>query len=85
MKSEAFKELLLKLDSALGNQLLVDLSDEELRSPQLYNAIGKYLERHKFTINAFEPEVELMDGLAVSLSAYRERAEQEREEERLYG
>ncbi|MFK9897393.1 hypothetical protein, partial [Pseudomonas aeruginosa] len=39
------------LDTEMAQQMLMDLKNPEKRTPQLYNAIGKLLERHKFQIS----------------------------------
>lgn len=64
------RDILLRLDEALATQLLRDLEDEGLRSPQLYNAIGKYLDRHKITINSIEPSEDTTDVFKAALSDY---------------
>lgn len=64
------KELLLKLDEKLAEQLLEDLKDESLRNPQLYNAIGKFLDRHKITVSSMEPEEDTTDTFKSALSDY---------------
>lgn len=46
MKYEDLEELLGNLQSELIDNMLKDLSDPDKRSPQLYNAIIKELERN---------------------------------------
>ena len=46
MKYTDLEELLGNLQSELLNNMLEDLSNPEKRSPQLYNAIIKELERN---------------------------------------
>lgn len=82
---EALKELLLAIDTKMARQIVKDLEDPEKCTPQLYNAIGKYLERHKFQINTIVPDEEVNAKMAISLDAFRKSTEHEREEERMFG
>ena len=67
--SQSVLELLLEaIDTETGRNLLADLRDPERRSPQLYNAIGKYLERHKFAIAKLKPDEGLLGDLAQALA-----------------
>lgn len=43
----SFEDMLLAIKSETANMLLADLMDEEKRTPQLYNAIIKFLEMNK--------------------------------------
>lgn len=43
----SFEDMLLSIKSETANMLLADLMDEEKRTPQLYNAIIKFLEMNK--------------------------------------
>lgn len=67
MSDDVLSKLLEAIDTDLGRQLLADLRDKDMRSPQLYNAIGKYLERHKFTIAKLKPDESLLGDLAAAL------------------
>ena len=67
MSDNVLEKLLEAIDTDLGRQLLADLRDDERRGPQLYNAIGKYLERHKFTIAKLKPDESLLGDLAKAL------------------
>ncbi|UMO76120.1 terminase small subunit [Pseudomonas phage P413] len=67
MSDNVLEKLLEAIDTDLGRQLLADLRDDERRGPQLYNAIGKYLERHKFTIAKLKPDESLLGDLARAL------------------
>ncbi|WLW41111.1 hypothetical protein MJOCIBJJ_00045 [Serratia phage KKP 3708] len=58
------------LDTEMAQQMLKDLQDPDRRSPQLYNAIGKLLERHKFQISKLVPDANILGGLAEGLEAY---------------
>ena len=51
------------LDTEMAQQMLMDLKNPEKRTPQLYNAIGKLLERHKFQISKLTPDVNILGGL----------------------
>lgn len=67
MSDNVLEKLLEAIDTDLGRQLLADLRDDDRRGPQLYNAIGKYLERHKFTIAKLKPDESLLGDLARAL------------------
>ena len=62
--------LLEMLDTNMAQQMLMDLQDPERRTPQLYNAIGKLLERHKFQIGKLTPDENILGGLAEGLEDY---------------
>lgn len=68
MSQSVLEQLLEAIDTETGRNLLADLRDPERRSPQLYNAIGKYLERHKFTIQKLQPDQGLLGELASALA-----------------
>ncbi|QZA71357.1 terminase small subunit [Pseudomonas phage ALEA] len=80
MSENVLEKLLEAIDTETGRALLADLRDDERRSPQLYNAIGKYLERHKFTIAKLKPDESLLGDLAAALDGF-----QELEDGELYG
>ena len=61
------EEMLQRLDSESARLMLVDLQDPEKRTPQLYNAIAKMLERHKFTIGKVVPDHSVLGELAAAL------------------
>lgn len=67
------KKFLELLDTNMAQQMLADLQDPERRTPQLYNAIGKLLERHKFQISKLQPDANILGGLADSLDDYNKR------------
>lgn len=68
MSQSVLEQLLEAIDTETGRNLLADLRDPERRSPQLYNAIGKYLERHKFAIAKLKPDEGLLGDLAQALA-----------------
>lgn len=68
MSDNVLEKLLEAIDTETGRALLSDLRDDDRRSPQLYNAIGKYLERHKFTIAKLKPDESLLGDLAAALN-----------------
>lgn len=80
MSQSILEQLLEALDTETARNLLKDVRNPELRSPQLYNAIGKYLERHKFTIAKLQPDESLLGDLASALSEVPELTDEE-----LYG
>lgn len=59
------------LDTEMAQRMLKDLQDDDKRTPQLYNAIGKLLERHKFQIKKIQPDENILGGLAEGLEAYQ--------------
>lgn len=67
MTENLLERLLEALDTETAKQMLADLRDPERRSPQLYNAVGKLLERHKFTIAKLKPDESLLGDLAAAL------------------
>lgn len=56
MSSDVLQQLLEAIDTEKARYMLSDLRDPEKRTPQLYNAIEKLLERHKFTISKLTPD-----------------------------
>lgn len=69
--SDVLQQLLEAIDTETGRSLLADLRDDAKRTPQLYNAIGKYLERHKFTIARLQPDASLLGDLAKALDGFK--------------
>lgn len=80
MSQTVLEQLLEAIDTETGRNLLKDLKDPDLRGPQLYNAIGKYLDRHKFTIAKLQPDESLLGDLAAALADVPELTDEE-----LYG
>lgn len=68
MTQSVLEQLLEAIDTETGRNLLADIRDPERRTPQLYNAVGKYLERHKFSIQKLQPDAGLLGALADALS-----------------
>lgn len=77
MSQSVLEQLLEAIDTETGRNLLADLRDPERRSPQLYNAIGKYLERHNFTIQKLQPDEGLLGALADALSEVPDLTDEE--------
>lgn len=67
MSSDVLQQLLEAIDTEKARYMLADLRDESKRTPQLYNAIEKLLERHKFTISKLTPDASLLGELASAL------------------
>lgn len=65
--SKAIEEMLQLLDSESARLMLVDIKDPEKRTPALYNAIAKLLERHKFTVSKAVPDADVLGELASAL------------------
>lgn len=61
------EQLLQSLDSESARLMLEDLKDPNKRTPQLYNAIGKLLDRHKFNISKVQPDESILGELASAL------------------
>lgn len=59
------------LDTEMAQRMLKDLQDDDKRTPQLYNAIGKLLERHKFQVSKLQPDRNILGGLADGLEEYQ--------------
>lgn len=80
MSDNTLERLLEALDTDMARNMLSDLRDKDRRTPQLYNAVGKLLERHKFTIAKLKPDASLLGDLAAALSEVPELTDDE-----LYG
>lgn len=61
------EQMLQELDSESARLMLQDLRNDEKRTPQLYNAIAKLLERHKFNISKVQPDESILGELASAL------------------
>ena len=70
MSDKTLIKLLEMLDTEMAQRMLADLHNEERRTPQLYNAIGKLLDRHKFQISKLTPDENILGGLAAGLEDY---------------
>lgn len=70
MTDKSLIHFLEMLDTEMAQRMLKDLQDDERRTPQLYNAIGKLLERHKFQIAKLQPDENILGGLAEGLENY---------------
>lgn len=70
MSDKSLVKFLEMLDTEMAQRMLADLQNEERRTPQLYNAIGKLLERHKFQISKLQPDENILGGLANALGEY---------------
>lgn len=68
MSDNVLEKLLEALDTDMARKMLADLKDDDKRTPQLYNAVGKLLERHKFTISKLKPDESLLGDLAEALN-----------------
>lgn len=80
MSENVLERLLEALDTDMARKMLADLRNDDKRTPQLYNAVGKLLERHKFTIAKLKPDASLLGDLAAALSEVPELTDDE-----LYG
>lgn len=77
MSSDVLQQLLEAIDTEKARYMLADLRSEEKRTPQLYNAIEKLLERHKFTISKLTPDASLLGELASALDEVDELTDAE--------
>ncbi|WP_087502334.1 DNA packaging protein [Pseudomonas sp. SID14000] len=77
MPQDVLLQLLQALDTDTARNMLSDLRDPDRRTPQLYNAIGKLLERHKFAIQRLQPDAGLLGELAAALDQVPELTEDE--------
>lgn len=73
MTDKTLIQFLELLDTEMAQRMLVDLQDPERRTPQLYNAIGKLLDRHKFQVSKLTPDENILGGLAGSLEEYNKK------------
>lgn len=72
-KDKSLLSFLEMLDTAMAQRMLADLANDEKRSPQLYNAINKLLDRHKFQIGKLQPDEHILGGLAGALDEYKSK------------
>ena len=70
MSDKTLIKLLEMLDTEMAQRMLADLQSEERRTPQLYNAIGKLVDRHKFQLSKLTPDENILGGLAAGLEDY---------------
>lgn len=70
MSDKSLIQFLEMLDTEMAQRMLADLQDDDKRTPQLYNAIGKLLDRHKFQISKLTPDENILGGLAAGLEDY---------------
>lgn len=72
-KDKSLITFLEMLDTAMAQRMLADLANDERRTPQLYNAINKLLDRHKFQIGKLQPDEHILGGLAGALDEYKSK------------
>lgn len=77
MSDKSLIKFLEALDTEMAQRMLVDLQNDERRTPQLYNAIGKLLERHKFQVSKLQPDADILGGLASGLEAYNKKVDED--------
>lgn len=70
MKKNKLLDFLEMLDTNMAQQMLSDLQDDNKRTPQLYNAINKLLDRHKFHITKLMPEENTLNNINSILEQY---------------
>ena len=64
-------QFLAMLVTEMALRTLADLQNDARRTPQLYNAIGKLSERHKFQVSKLQPDRNILGGLADGLEEYQ--------------
>lgn len=70
-QDQSLIKFLEKLDTEMARLMLQDLRDDSKRTPSLYTAVNKLLDRHKFQINKLQPEGDVLGALSDSLSEYK--------------
>ncbi|WYW00678.1 terminase small subunit [Pseudomonas phage vB_PpuP-Vasula] len=70
-KRNALEVLLELIDTEMARALLDDLRDDERRTPQLYNAVSKFLDRHNFKLSSLMVEEGDLGDLQAALDAFR--------------
>lgn len=71
-KRNALEVLLELIDTEMARALLDDLRDDERRTPQLYNAVSKFLDRHNFKLSSLMVEEGDLGELQAALDAFRD-------------
>lgn len=61
--------LLEMIDTEMAMSLLRDLRNEEKRTPQLYQAINRFLDRHDFGIKSLMVDEALLGGMRDEMHA----------------
>lgn len=70
-KRNALEVLLELIDTEMARCLLDDLREDDRRGPQLYNAVDKFLSRHKFKLGSLMVEESDLGELEAALDAFR--------------
>lgn len=73
------EQLLEAIDTEKAQFMLADLRDPAKRTPQLYNAVEKLLERHKFTIAKLSPDLTVLGDLGMALDEFNALSDEEGE------
>lgn len=71
-KRNALEVLLELIDTEMARALLDDLRDDGRRTPQLYNAVSKFLDRHNFKLSSLMVEEGDLGELQAALDAFRD-------------
>ncbi|CBZ42019.1 terminase small subunit [Pseudomonas phage phi15] len=71
-RADILQYLLELIDTEMAHALLNDLRSEEKRCPQLYNAVDKFLSRHKFALASIMAEKEDLGELQAALEQFKE-------------
>lgn len=69
-KRNALEVLLELIDTEMARQLLIDLRDDAVRSPQLYSAVNRFLDRHNFKLSSLMVEEGDLGELQAALDAF---------------
>jgi len=70
-KKNALLVLLELIDTEMAKALLDDLRDDDRRTPQLYNAVSKFLDRHGFKLAELEVDEDDLGELQGALDAFK--------------
>lgn len=71
-KRNALEVLLELIDTEMARALLNDLREDDRRTPQLYNAVSKFLDRHNFKLSSLMVEEGDLGELQAALDAFRD-------------
>lgn len=70
-KRNALEVLLELIDTEMARQLLIDLRDDAVRTPQLYSAVNRFLDRHNFKLSSLMVEEGDLGALQAALDAFQ--------------
>lgn len=71
-RQDVLAYLLELIDTEMARALLADLRNDAKRCPQLYNAVDKFLTRHKFKLGSLLSEEADLGELQAALDAFKD-------------